>query len=85
MNDVRQLPIILPTKEQMKEYELLFNEASLIKEDLFNNIIEYPESEVKLEKIQKKLDKNVSHLYGINQDLIDEEILKIKSRGCGGE
>jgi hypothetical protein len=85
MNDVRQLPVIIPTKEQMKEYELLFNEASLIKEDLFNNIIEYPESEVKLEKIQKKLDKNVSHLYGINQDLIDEEILKIKSRGCGGE
>ena len=63
INDARQLPIIIPSKEQLKEFEELFNQALKIKQDQFSETIKKSEAKNKLNKIQKTLDKMVYELY----------------------
>ena len=66
INDARQLPIIIPTKEQLEEFELIFNSAYEVKINQFQNTISKSEAENRLEKIQVNLDKKVYNLYGID-------------------
>ena len=65
MNDIRQIPIIIPTEEQLSEFEKLFDEAYQIKKEQISNKIYKIESENKLEKIQSKLNSLVYKLYDI--------------------
>ena len=65
INDARQLPIIIPTSEQLDAFKRLFDRAVIIKKDFFSNKISFEESEILLNKIQKELDDNVQILYQI--------------------
>lgn len=65
INDARQLPIIIPTPEQLDIFKNLFNHAVIIKKDFFDSKISFEESEILLNKIQKELDNNVQALYQI--------------------
>jgi hypothetical protein len=65
INDARQLPIIIPTKEQLQSFEEIFDEAFDIKKKQFSSQIEKKEAEKKLDDIQKRLDELVFNLYGI--------------------
>ena len=65
INDARQLPIIIPTSEQLDAFKSLFDRAVIIKKDFFSNKISFEESEILLNKIQKELDDNVQILYQI--------------------
>ena len=65
INDARQLPIIIPTSEQLDIFKNLFNRAVIIKKDFFDSKISFEESEILLNKIQKELDNNVQALYQI--------------------
>ncbi|GIW62626.1 MAG: hypothetical protein KatS3mg090_0452 [Patescibacteria group bacterium] len=65
INDARQLPIIIPTKNQLKEFEDIFNKAYTVKKNKFEGKITPKEAERKLEEIQKELDKKVLELYGL--------------------
>jgi hypothetical protein len=65
INDARQLPIIIPTPEQLKEFELIFDRAKRVQEEKFSGKITEKEAEERLEEIQKELDEKVLKLYGL--------------------
>jgi hypothetical protein len=66
INDARQLPVIIPTEEQLKDFEDIFNRAVDIQKKKFNGEISEEEAEEKLEEIQKELDEKVLKLYGLD-------------------
>ncbi|MFN3599153.1 MAG: Eco57I restriction-modification methylase domain-containing protein, partial [Aquificaceae bacterium] len=59
VNDVRQLPIIIPTSEQLKEFEKIFDRAYSIQKQKFSGEITPKIAESLLEEIQKELDEKV--------------------------
>ena len=63
VNDARLIPIIIPSKEQLKEFEILFNNAVNIKRAQSSNEISNKEAEHKLSEIQEKLDEKVAAMY----------------------
>ncbi|MHB2155004.1 Eco57I restriction-modification methylase domain-containing protein [Calditrichota bacterium GD2] len=63
INDARQLPIIIPTNEQLQEYKQLFNKAISIKKKQFSGILTSLEADKELDVIQKHLDNMVYKLY----------------------
>lgn len=67
INDIRQLPVIIPTQDQLKDFELIFNKAYEVQKKKFENKISENEAEIELNKIQQELDKKVYVLYGLSQ------------------
>jgi hypothetical protein len=65
INDARQLPIIIPSNEQLFEFEELFKSAYILKQKQFSNQLSIEELEVQLSEIQGILDDMVCELYGI--------------------
>jgi len=63
--DAKEFPIIIPTPEQLKEFELIFDRAKRVQEEKFSGRISEKEAEEKLEKIQIELDEKVMELYGL--------------------
>ncbi len=70
INGARQLPIIIPSKEYLKAFETLFNNAMKIKIAQAKNEIPNDSAEQKLLELQTQLDKMVYELY----ELTEEEI-----------
>lgn len=65
INDARQLPVIIPSKQQLKSFKELFDQAYSTKKKQFQNKITSAEAEKELFNIQQKLDKMVYELYAI--------------------
>lgn len=65
INDARRIPIIIPTKEQLKYINELVDKAIEIKKLQFNKSITEEKAEVELQKIQAKIDEFVYKLYDI--------------------
>ena len=65
INDIRQLPIIIPSEEQLRKYKTLFDEIIVFKKQEFNNIIDEITSENKIKTKEFQLNKLVNKLYGI--------------------
>jgi hypothetical protein len=65
INDIRQLPIIIPTENELKEFEDIFNRAVSIQKKRFSQLISEDEAEKELDKMQKELDEKVLKLYGL--------------------
>jgi hypothetical protein len=64
INDARQLPIRIPTIEQLKKFKLLFNRAVEFKKNIFNdNIQEKYDSEQELSETEQKINEFVENLY----------------------
>jgi hypothetical protein len=63
--DAKEFPIIIPTPEQLKEFELIFDRAKRVQEEKFSGKITEKEAEERLEEIQKELDEKVLKLYGL--------------------
>jgi cell fate (sporulation/competence/biofilm development) regulator YmcA (YheA/YmcA/DUF963 family) len=63
INDARQLPIIIPTTEQLKNFESIFNRAVEVQKQKFAGKISEAEAEKELAVIQKKLDEVVEGMY----------------------
>jgi hypothetical protein len=63
INDIRQIPIIIPEKKDLLVLSKLFNSAKILKIKQFNN--EFSESEIidLFEPIQKNLNQIVENLY----------------------
>jgi hypothetical protein len=62
--DAKLIPILVPTKEQLEYYKLLFDKALIIRDKESNNLIAEKDAEPLLEKIQTELDMSVEELYG---------------------
>ncbi len=65
INDARQLPIIIPTEDKLKEFEILFLSVIEIKEQQALSLISLNKAETKFIYIQEKLDDMVDKLYRI--------------------
>ena len=65
INDARQIPIIIPTEKELKEFEELFNWAFEIKKTITDEKISLDNLEMQLLEIQEKLDTMVNELYFI--------------------
>lgn len=65
INDARQLPIIVPNIQQLKEFENIFNSAIEIKKKQLSSSISEKEAEIQLTEIQGKLDIMVNTLYSV--------------------
>ena len=66
MNDARQLPVIIPTYEQLIEFKKVFDEACYIQKLRFNEDISKKEADLKLDIIQNKVDQLVYQLYDVS-------------------
>jgi len=67
INDARQLPIIIPSENQLSEFKYLFDEAVKVKKLQFSNQITKEEAAKKLNLIQEQLDKMVYELYDLKR------------------
>ena len=65
INDGRKIPIIIPTKEQLKYINDIVDNAIEIKKLQFNKSITEEKANLELQKIQEKIDKFVYELYDI--------------------
>ena len=65
INDARQLPIVIPTQEQLKEFESICDKAIDIQKRRFSGQIRKEEAKKQLDEIQKELDEKVIKLYGL--------------------
>jgi len=65
INDIRQLPVIIPSKEQLNTFEIIFNRAVEIQKSKFAGKITEDEAEKQLDIIQIELDKKVEELYDV--------------------
>ncbi|HKL94081.1 MAG TPA: DNA modification methylase [Clostridia bacterium] len=63
INDARQLPIIIPNKQQLNDFRKLFDRALNIKKSQFNGIS--ANANEKLQELQEQLDLMVENLYSI--------------------
>lgn len=57
INDARQLPVIIPDKKTINDFEEIFNNAIAIKTGKSNG---------KLNEIQNRLDKSIASLYQLS-------------------
>jgi hypothetical protein len=63
INDARQIPIIIPKKNQLEEFEFLFDSAYMIKRSEYSNKVSVDEAEIQLNKLQERIDNLVKLLY----------------------
>lgn len=61
--DAKEFPVIIPTSDQLKKFEEIFNRAYKIQKSKFEGKISESEAEVKLAVIQKELDVMVEEMY----------------------
>ncbi len=66
INDARQLPIIIPSKDQLEEFHRIFNDAYAIKLMQFADEISNSKAAEKLADIQQTLDAYVLEYYGLS-------------------
>ncbi|MBU4579410.1 Eco57I restriction-modification methylase domain-containing protein, partial [Patescibacteria group bacterium] len=76
LNDIRQLPIIIPSEIQLTEFENVFYKAYEIKQKQFDEKILREDAERQLEQIQNMVDNMVYKLY----DLTPEEIKIVEGK-----
>jgi len=65
INDARQLPIIIPTTEQLMVFEDIFNSAVSVQKEKFAGKLSEQNAEAKLADIQRELDERVLEMYGV--------------------
>jgi hypothetical protein len=82
MNDIRKLPIKIPSEKELKAFNKKFDECMLIKKEYFAGEIDRAEMNTQLRPIETEIDEMVNKLYGIEakeelmlEDL-DEELLE---------
>lgn len=74
INDIRKLPIKIPSNSQLKNFKDLFNNCLEIKQKYFNNEIDRTESNKLLKPIEIQIDNMVNQFYGISESIAVEEI-----------
>jgi hypothetical protein len=83
MNDIRKLPIKIPSEKELKAFNKKFDECLVIKKQYFDGEVDRTEMNTKLRPLEAEIDEMVNRLYGIEakeeietEDL-EEEIIQI--------
>jgi hypothetical protein len=83
MNDIRKLPIKIPSEKELKAFNKKFDECLAIKKEYFAGEIDRTEMNIQLRPIEAEIDEMVNKLYGIEAkeeillDELEEEIADI--------
>lgn len=81
MNDIRKLPIKIPTEKELESFNKKFDECLVIKKEYFAGEIDRAEMNAQLRPIEAEIDEMVNKLYGIEAkeeievDELEEEVL----------
>lgn len=81
MNDIRKLPIKIPSEKELKAFNQKFDECLAIKKEYFAGEIDRAEMNTQLRLIEAEIDEMVNKLYGIEAkeeielDELEEEVL----------
>ena len=71
INNMRQVPIIIPTPKQLKQAEKLFDRAKAIKDRQIQNLITKDIADEQLATLQNEVDDFVYALYGLSEEEIE--------------
>lgn len=76
MNDIRKIPIIIPTEEELTKSKDLFDDCLKIQQKYFAGEYTKAEARALLKPIEKQVDEFVNKLYGITAEMenITEDI-----------
>ncbi|SFG28617.1 Eco57I restriction-modification methylase domain-containing protein [Pontibacter chinhatensis] len=84
MNDIRKLPIKIPTDQQLAAFRDKFNECLEIKKQYFGGKLERRDANDLLKPIEREIDEMVNNLYGITvsaaitaDEEFDEELVDV--------
>lgn len=81
INDTRQIPIIIPSQNELGVFEKKYDECFAIQEKYFTGKLDKAEARTKLRPIEDEIDEMVNKLYGIEAkeeivlDELEEEII----------
>lgn len=81
INDIRKLPIKIPSEKELKAFNKKFDECLAIKKEYFAGEIDRAEMNTQLRPIEAEIDEMVNKLYGIEAkeeieiDELEEEVL----------
>jgi len=81
MNDIRKLPIKIPTEKELESFNKKFDECLVIKKEYFEGKIDRTVMNSRLRPIESEIDEMVNKLYGIEAkeeievDELEEEVL----------
>jgi hypothetical protein len=79
MNDIRKLPIKIPSEKELKAFNKKFDECLAIKKEYFAGEIDRAEMNSQLRPIEAEIDIMVNHLYGVEAryeilEVFEEEV-----------
>jgi hypothetical protein len=66
INDARQLPVVLPNQNQLREFDSIFDSGVSIKLAQYRNEITVAVANEKLSELQKSLDQKIRELYSLS-------------------
>lgn len=81
VNDIKKLPVIIPSEKELKAFNKKFDECLVIKKEYFADEIDRAEMNSQLRPIEAEIDEMVNKLYGIEAkeeivlDELEEEVL----------
>ncbi len=74
INDIRKMPIKIPSNNELNEFKEKFNECLVIQQRYFNGEIEKALARARLKPIEDEIDEMVNQLYGITASVSQEEL-----------
>ena len=81
INDIRKLPVKIPSEKELEAFNKKFDECLVIKKEYFEGEIDRSEMNIQLRPIEIEIDEMVNRLYGIEAkeeidvDGLEEEVL----------
>jgi hypothetical protein len=73
MNDIRKLPIKIPSINELTVFKTKFNTCLVLQQQYFNGDLEKAEARKLLKPIELEIDEMVNKLYGITAEAEDIE------------
>lgn len=74
MNDIRKLPVKIPSDTELTAFDDKFDECLAIQHRYFNGEIEKAQAREELKPIEDEIDEMVNQLYGITASVTQEEV-----------
>ena len=84
MNDIRKLPIKIPSENELKTFNKKFDDCMVIKKEYFAGEIDRVEMNIQLRPIEAEIDEMVNKFYGIEAkeeivlDELEEEVIIVE-------
>ena len=74
MNDIRKLPIKIPSDDELAAFNSKFDECLTIQQRYFNGEIEKAQARAELKPLEEEIDEMVNQLYDITASVKEEEV-----------